>query len=224
MGFNKSCSLVYLVDDDFAIRDSLSIFFESTGQAIRSFESAEEFLQGYNQELPGCLLLDVRMPAMGGLELQEEILKRGIDIPIIFISGHAEVSDSVKAFRAGAVDFIEKPFDNVVLLERIAEAINKDIEARAQHIEKLKLQKCIDQLTLREKEVLNLIVNNCSSKEVGSILGISCRTVEAHRAHIIEKTHTESITQLILMVIRCGVTDELVSSAPANSDSSHQSV
>lgn len=209
MDFDKSNSLVYLVDDDFAMRDSLSLFIESTGRMTRSFESAVEFLHAYNQEQPGCLLLDVRMPGMDGLELQEEILNRGINIPIIFISSHAEVSDSVRAFRAGAVDFIEKPFDHDVLLERIDEAVNKDIEARAQTIEKLKLRSCIEHLTFREKEILNLIVKNRSSKEVGSILGISSRTVEVHRSHILDKTHTDSITQLVLMVIRCGILHDL---------------
>lgn len=222
MRTNKSGSMVYLVDDDFAIRDSLSLFIESTGQAITCFESAEQFLLAYDQEQPGCLLLDVRMPVMSGLDLQEALLKRNIDIPIIFISGHAEVSDSAKAFRAGAVDFIEKPFDNLVLLERIEEAINKDIDARAQHAEKLKLMQSIDQLTLREKEILQLIVNNCSSKEVASMLGISSRTVEVHRAHIMEKTHTDSITQLLLMIVRYDVLNQsAIYRAPPNSDSSH---
>lgn len=222
MGTNKPGSQVYLVDDDFAIRDSLSLFIESTGQAITCFESAEQFLQAYDREQPGCLLLDVRMPVMSGLDLQELLLKRNIDIPIIFISGHAEVSDSAKAFRAGAVDFIEKPFDNFVLLERIEEAINKDIDARAQHAEKLKLMQSIDQLTLREKEILQLIVNNCSSKEVASMLGISSRTVEVHRAHIMEKTHTDSITQLLLMVVRYDVLNQLaIYREPPNSDRSH---
>ncbi|MDD2802437.1 MAG: response regulator [Methylococcales bacterium] len=222
MGTNKSGSQVYLVDDDFAIRDSLSLFIESTGQSITCFESAEQFLQAYDREQPGCLLLDVRMPVMSGLDLQEVLLKRNIDIPIIFISGHAEVSDSAKAFRAGAVDFIEKPFDNFVLLERIEEAINKDIDARAQHAEKLKLMQSIDQLTLREKEILQLIVNNCSSKEVASMLGISSRTVEVHRAHIMEKTHTDSITQLLLMVVRYDVLNQLaIYREPPNSDRSH---
>ncbi|MDD2801543.1 MAG: response regulator [Methylococcales bacterium] len=214
--------MVYLVDDDFAIRDSLSLFIESTGQAITCFESAEQFLLAYDQEQPGCLLLDVRMPLMSGLDLQEALLKRNIDLPIIFISGHAEVSDSAKAFRAGAVDFIEKPFDNLVLLERIEEALNKDIDARAQHAEKLKLMQSIDQLTLREKEILQLIVNNCSSKEVASMLGISSRTVEVHRAHIMEKTHTDSITQLLLMIVRYDVLNQLaIYREPPNSDRSH---
>ncbi|PPD50198.1 MAG: DNA-binding response regulator [Methylobacter sp.] len=202
MSTNKQGSLVYLVDDDFAIRDSLSLFIESAGQAVKSFESAEQFLQAYDQEQPGCLLLDVRMPVMSGLDLQDVLLKNNIDIPIIFISGHAVVSDSVKAFRAGAVDFIEKPFDNQVLLERIQEALYKDIDTRTENAKKLKLMHAIDQLTLREKEILYLIVNNYSSKKVASVLGISSRTVEVHRAHIIEKTHTESITELLLMIVR----------------------
>lgn len=221
MPTKKPGGLVYLVDDDFAIRDSLSLFIESTGQAVKSFESAEQFLQAYEQEQPGCLLLDVRMPVMSGLDLQEVLLKNNIDIPIIFISGHAEVSDSVKAFRAGAVDFIEKPFDNLVLLERIEEALNKDIDARTEYAGKLKLMHSIDQLTFREKEILHLIVNNCSSKEVANVLGISSRTVEVHRAHIMEKTHTDSITQLLIMIVRYDVVTHLAIRQPPTSDNGH---
>jgi Response regulator receiver domain. len=125
MSINNSTPLVYLVDDEFAIRDSLTLLIESTGQAVRSFESAEAFLNNYTPDQPGCLLLDVRMPLMTGHELQSELLNRGINIPIIFISGHADIADSAKAFRSGAVDFLEKPFNNEVLLERINEAIKK---------------------------------------------------------------------------------------------------
>lgn len=221
MSTNKQGSLVYLVDDDFAIRDSLSLFIESAGQAVKSFESAEQFLQAYDQEQPGCLLLDVRMPVMSGLDLQEVLLKNNIDIPIIFISGHAVVSDSVKAFRAGAVDFIEKPFDNQVLLERIEEALYKDIDTRTENAKKLKLMHAIDQLTLREKEILCLIVNNCSSKKVANVLGISSRTVEVHRAHIIEKTHTESITELLLMIVRYDFVMHLTSIKQPTSNNGH---
>jgi len=123
---NKSEALVYLVDDEFAVRDSLTLLIESTGQAVRGFAAAEDFLNNYDPEQPGCLLLDVRLPSMNGLDLQSELLSREISIPIIFISGHAGVSDSAKAFRAGAVDFLEKPFDNTTLMERIAEALKKD--------------------------------------------------------------------------------------------------
>jgi RNA polymerase sigma factor (sigma-70 family) len=199
MSANKADALVYLVDDEFSVRDSLTLVIESTGQAVRSFASAVAFLNNYDPERPGCLLLDVRMPGMNGFELQDELLRREIAIPIIFISGHAGVPDSAKAFRAGAVDFLEKPFDNKILLERIEEAIKKDIANREQRIEYRELQNRLDKLTVREKEVLSLIVSGHSNKETAKILNISNRTVEAHRAHIMEKMQVESLAELTLI-------------------------
>jgi len=199
MSINKPGTLVYLVDDEFSVRDSLALLIESTGQSVRSFESAEAFLNNYDPEHPGCLLLDVRMPSMSGLELQGELLKREIFIPIIFISGHAGIPDSAKAFRAGAVDFLEKPFDNEILLERIDEAIKKDIASREQFIEHREIQNRLDHLTHREQEVLSLIVRGHSNKEIAKILDISNRTVEAHRASIMEKMQVKSLAELMVL-------------------------
>jgi len=199
MSINNPGTLVYLVDDEFSVRDSLALLIESTGQSVRSFESAEAFLNNYDPEQPGCLLLDVRMPSMSGLELQGELLKREIFIPIIFISGHAGIPDSAKAFRAGAVDFLEKPFDNEILLERIDEAIKKDIASREQFIEHREIQNRLDHLTLREQEVLSLIVRGHSNKEIAKILDISNRTVEAHRASIMEKMQVKSLAELMVL-------------------------
>jgi FixJ family two-component response regulator len=210
MSIDNSTPLVYLVDDEFAIRDSLALLIESTGQTVRSFESAEAFLNNYNPDQPGCLLLDVRMPLMSGHELQSELLKRGINIPIIFISGHADIADSAKAFRSGAVDFLEKPFDNEVLLERINEAIKKDIAFREEFVKKRRIQDRIDHLTSREKEVLGLIVKSHSNKESAKILNISNRTVDVHRASIMEKMQAENIAELITMVMYCEATESLV--------------
>jgi len=203
MSSNKPDTLVYLVDDEFVVRDSLTLLIESTGQTVRSFESAEAFLNNYNPEQLGCLLLDVRIPSMSGLQLQEELLKKGITIPIIFISGNARVIDSAKAFRAGAVDFLEKPFDNEILLERIEEAIKKDIASREQLIENRKIQKRLDHLTAREQEVLSLIVSGHPNKDTARILNISNRTVEVHRARIMEKMQAESLAELIRMAAQC---------------------
>jgi two-component system, LuxR family, response regulator FixJ len=200
MSINQPDTLVYLVDDEFAVRDSLTLLIESTGQAVRSFESAQGFLNNYDLEKPGCLILDVRMPAMSGLELQGELLSREIYIPVIFISGHAGIPDSAKAFRAGAVDFLEKPFNNEILLERIEEAINKDIARREQLIENRKILNRIHHLTVREHEVLSLIASGHSNKETARILDISNRTVEAHRASIMEKMHANSLAELMVMV------------------------
>jgi two-component system, LuxR family, response regulator FixJ len=200
MSTHKSGALVYLVDDEFAVRDSLALLIESTGQPVRSFHSAEAFLDNYDPKQPGCLLLDVRMPAMSGLELQSELLRREISIPIIFISGHAGIPDSAKAFRAGAVDFLEKPFDNEILLERIEEAIKKDITNREQLSEHRVIQDRLNHLTVREQEVLFLMVRGRSNKEMAKILDISNRTVEAHRASLMEKMQVKSLGELMVMV------------------------
>ncbi|MGJ0485515.1 MAG: response regulator transcription factor [Methylomicrobium sp.] len=203
MSFEQSSAVVYLVDDEFAIRDSLTLLIESAGFTVQSFASALEFLDNYDSERPGCLLLDVRMPAMSGLELQKELNERGISIPIIFISGHAEVADSAKAFRAGAIDFLEKPFENSVLLERIEEGINKDIYARSQQSLKHEIQQRLEQLTPREMEVLRLIVSSHSNKESAKILKVSNRTIDAHRARIMDKLQVDSLAELMKIAMHC---------------------
>jgi len=192
-------ALVYLIDDEFSVRDSLTLVLESVGLRVKSFESAEDFLKNYNNEYPSCLILDVKMPCMSGLELQEELLKRNISIPIIFISGHAGISQSAKAFRAGAVDFLEKPFDHQVLLARITEVIQKNIEYRWRlnvHFELANRHYC---LTEREREVLTLISEGSSNKEAANLLGISSRTVEAHRARIMKKMEVDSFVDLVML-------------------------
>jgi FixJ family two-component response regulator len=204
MTFNKpSTPLVYLVDDEFAIRDSLTLLLESRGQNVRSFESAADFLKNYDANQAGCLILDVRMPSMNGLELQEELLKRNITLPIIFISGHADIPDSAKAFRAGAVDFLEKPFDNETLLLRIEEAINKNITSRQQRSDKQIILDRFKHLTVREKEVMTLIVTSHSNKEAAKILDVSNRTIDVHRAHVMEKMQAESLQELMVMAVQC---------------------
>jgi two-component system response regulator FixJ len=201
MSVNNAATLVYIVDDEFAIRDSLTMLIESTSQSVRSYESAEAFLNDYDPDQPGCLILDVRMPLMSGLDLQTELSKRGIIIPIIFISGNAEIPDTAKAFRAGAVDFLEKPFDSELLLERIEEAIKIDIEFREDLVKRRRIQDRINHLTAREKEVLSLIVKSCSNKKTAKILNISSRTVDVHRANIMDKMQAENIAELITMVM-----------------------
>ena len=202
MSINKAEPLVYVVDDEFAVRDSLTLLVESAGQAVRSFASAEAFLNDYSPEQPGCLLLDIRMPSMSGLDLQDELTARDICIPIIFISGHARIPDSAHAFRAGAVDFLEKPFDNAILMERIAEALKKDRANRGQRAERLALENRLDSLTAREKKVLSLMACGNTNKDMAKIMNISNRTVEAHRARIMEKMQAESLVDLMRMATR----------------------
>lgn len=200
--------VVYLVDDEFAVRDSLTLLIESAGPSVRSFESAESFLNNYDPDQPGCLLLDVRMPSMSGLELQDELLRRKISIPIIFISGHAGIPDSAKAFRTGAVDFLEKPFDNKILLERIKEAIKKDIESRKELTQQREISNRHDNLTVREQEVMSLIVRGLSNKDTARKMDISTRTVEVHRARIMEKMQAASLADLMIMARHCKILDD----------------
>ncbi len=201
----KPNTLVYLVDDDFSVSDSLGMLIESTGQELRRFESADDFLNNFDPEQAGCLILDVRMPNMSGLELQEQLLERGFATPIIFISGHADIPDSSKAFRAGAIDYMEKPFDSEVLLKRIQEAIQKDLETRAHNAEIRKLEKRLSQLTPREHEVMVLIVKGLSNKEAAKQLDISNRTIDAHRAKLMGKMEAEDLTELTVMAMHCGL-------------------
>jgi two-component system, LuxR family, response regulator FixJ len=201
----KTKTLVYLVDDDYSVRDSLSLLIETTGQNVMCFDSAYAFLDNYDPEQAGCLILDVRMPSMTGLELQEEMVKREISIPTIFISGHADVPDSSKAFRGGAVDYMEKPFDSDILLKRVQEAIQQDLDTRLHKAEQRKLKKRLGLLTPRELEVMVLIVKGKSSKEIGKKLEISNRTIDVHRAKLMDKMQAEDVAELTVMAMLCGL-------------------
>ena len=201
MSNNNPEPVIYVVDDELAIRDSLTLLIESTGYEVRSYDSAESFLSEYNTEQHGCLLLDVRMPCMSGHDLQNILTTRGICIPIIFVSGHADIPDSAKAFRAAAVDFMEKPFDSDILMARIDEALKKDIAFRDDFANRQHILERVKRLTAREKEVLDLIASSHSNKSTAQILHISSRTVDVHRASIMEKMQAENIAQLILMVL-----------------------
>ena len=205
MDATQAKSLVYLVDDDFSVRDSLSLLIESTGQAVRCFESADDFLQKYDPNQAGCLILDVRMPNMTGLELQEELARRDFAIPIIFISGHADVPDSSRAFRAGAIDYMEKPFDSDLLLKRVAEGIQKDLDTRVNLAEKRKYKKLLSKLTDREREVLELVIKGYSNKEAAKLLDVSNRTIDVHRAHIMEKLEVEDLAGMTVIAMHCGL-------------------
>lgn len=203
MPFTKQDVTVFIVDDEFPIRDSLTMLIESAGLTVKSYDSALTFLDHFDPEQPGCLILDVRMPLMDGLELQEELGKRNIDIPIIFISGHGDIPVSAKAFRAGAVDFIEKPFENEILLKRLNEAIDQLVKTWDKCHHNREILQRYAHLTSREKDVMKLIANNRSNKQAARELGISNRTVDVHRAHIMEKMQADGLSELIVMAIAC---------------------
>lgn len=196
-------AIVYLVDKEPAIHDSLCLLFESAGLITKSYESAEDFLLDYDCEYPGCLVLDVSLPSMSGIELQQKLLEQGISMPVIFISGCGSVSLSSKAFRLGAMDFFEKPFDTGFFLRRVKEVLEKDVENWDKKQNKKNLLNRYSHLTNREKQVMTLVLNDHSNKETAKVLGISYRTVDIHRARLMEKMQASSSIQLIIMAVNC---------------------
>ena len=195
---------VFLVDDDDAVRDALGLLLDSVGLRAASYPSAAAFLEHYEPGSPGCLVLDIRMPAMSGMELQAALAEKSVNIPIIFLSGHGNVSMSAKAFRSGAVDFLEKPFDENVLLERIHEAIRLDRSNRETNARKTDASARLATLTRREHEVMLLIVTGHANKEIATKLDLSTRTVETHRGRIMEKTGAQSLTELMAIALESG--------------------
>ena len=203
---NKQDINIVVIDDEFVIRDALNLLLESAGfKKVKTYNSAKSFLEHFDLEQPTCLVLDVRMPHMSGLELQNVLAERAAAMPIIFISGHADIPVSSKAFRAGAVDFLEKLFDNEVLLKRINEAVDKLLFNWSEAQENKQILKCYGRLTEREQEVFMLIVHNHSTKEVAKIMEISHHTIDTHRAHIMDKMQADSLNSLIIMAMTGGL-------------------
>ncbi|MES9938431.1 MAG: response regulator transcription factor [Sedimenticola sp.] len=192
---------VFVVDDDQAMRNSLKWLIESIGMDVETYDSADEFIRNYYPGRAGCLLLDVRMPGMSGLELQELFIKQQINIPIIIITGHGDVPMAVRAMKAGAVDFIEKPFNDELLLESIRNALLLDVEQREVQAGRAEIASRLAHLTPRELEVMEMVTNGKSNKEIASALGVSAKTVEAHRARVMEKMEASSLAELVRMVI-----------------------
>jgi len=195
---------VFLVDDDDAVRDSLALLLDTMGLRTVAYPSAAAFLDNYNPSRPGCLVLDIRMPSMSGMELQAALSAKSVAIPIIFLTGHGNVSMSAKAFRSGAVDFLEKPFNEQVLLQRIEEAIRLDQTNREAVAHRHNVNARMAALTPREREVMRLIVAGHSNKEVARQLELSTRTIETHRGHIMEKTGAHSLADLIALALASG--------------------
>ncbi len=192
---------VFLVDDDDAVRDSVSLLMRSAGLRTRQFDSASAFLEGYDRDQPGCLLLDVRMPGMSGLELQKELNKRNHTLPIVFISAHGDIPMAVEAVRRGAVDFIQKPFDDLELLSKVKQALASSEQRFAEETERLEICRRTASLTAREREVMSQVVKGKANKVIASDLGVSQRTVEIHRARVMEKMQAASLAQLVRMVL-----------------------
>jgi len=197
----ESAPTVYIVDDDNGVRSSIRVLMKSVGLPAITFASAQEFLAGYHPNHPGCLVLDIRMPGMSGLELQETLNDKGAVIPVIFITGHGDVPMAVEAMRHGAFDFLQKPFRDQDLIDRIQQALARDHETRESLREHGRTRARIASLTPREKEVLDLLTAGKANKMMAQDLGLSQRTVEIHRAHVMEKMGAKSVAQLVRMVM-----------------------
>jgi two-component system, LuxR family, sensor kinase FixL len=196
---------VFVVDDDQPYLGALVLALRSTGLAVESFMSARDFLKAYDPDRSGCLVLDVRMPEMTGLELQQTLNARGIRIPIVFITGHGDMAMSVTAFRHGAVDFLEKPFSDQALLYCVQQALARDARSRQIEGDRALVMERFTHLTPREREIMALVVSDKSAKEIAARLKISPRTVEHHREHVMAKMSAGSLHDLIIMAVICGV-------------------
>ncbi len=191
---------VFVVDDDDAVRRFLGGLIASVNLAVETYPSAQEFLAAYQPGRPGCLLLDMRMPGMSGLELQKELAERAIELSVIILTGHGDVATAVHTMKAGAVDFIEKPFNNELLLDRIQKAVADSVEADSTRVKRDEIVGRVDLLTPRERQVLDMVVAGETNKGIGRRLDISEKTVEIHRAKVMEKMQAKSLADLVKMV------------------------
>lgn len=192
---------VFIVDDEEAVRDSLQWLLESSGLTVALFDSAEAFLSSYQPDQPGCLVVDVRMPGMSGLELQEQLAEQHYAIPVIFITGHGDVPMAVQAVKHGAVDFLEKPFNDKELLQIIQRCLEQDRQNRERKQLSDNTSNRLASLTPREREVMQLVVAGKLNKLIADQLNISIKTVEAHRAKVMEKAGVSSLAELVQLVM-----------------------
>lgn len=193
---------VHIVDDDEAMRDSLKWLLESRGLEVELYPSGEAFLRAFSADFRGCLVLDVRMPGMTGLELYERLRARASTLPVIFITGHGDVPMAVSALKKGAADFIEKPFNDQDMLRLIEACMKQDRAAASKRAEYALAATRLDSLTLREREVLGLIVAGKLNKQIADELGISIKTVEVHRSRVMEKMGAQSVAELVQLALK----------------------
>jgi two-component system response regulator FixJ len=190
---------VILVDDDANMRGALRYLVESVGLAVEEYENAKMFLQDYSGARPACMVLDMRMPGMSGLDLLTALPERKIEIPVIMITGHGDVSSAVQALHLGAVDFLEKPFNNQALLDRIQQSLESDTAAQLKQQQREEISARFANLTPRERQVLDLIVAGMANKQISDSLNISIKTIHIHRAHLMEKTGASNLAELLKM-------------------------
>ena len=192
---------VYVVEDDEAVRDSLELLLKSDGKPVKTYESATAFLKDYSDKMAGCIVLDIRMPGMDGMELQKKLNEKHSILPIIFVTGHGDVPMAVDAMKEGAVDFIQKPYREEALLEKIEAALKQDLEQRKSLDEKQEIIRRIKSLTPREHEIMDRMIAGQANKVIAIELEISQRTVEIHRSRVMHKMGTQSLAHLVRMVL-----------------------
>ncbi len=197
--------VVYVVDDDPSVRKAVERLLRSAGHDAKTFTSAVEFLDFNHPDAPGCLLLDIKMPKVSGLDLQDRLAERGISFPIIFITGHGTVPASVKAFKAGAMDFLQKPFGDRILLDAVSRGIEKHRRLRQEQQEIKSLRARFETLTPREREVFRLVVRGMLNKQVASDLGTTEKTIKVHRGRVMEKMGAQSLADLVRFAERLGI-------------------
>ena len=200
MAMNDAPAVVFVVDDDRSMRESLQLLLRSIQLHAQAFASPQEFLAAARPDAPGCLILDVRMPGSSGLDLQQQLVEARIDLPIIFLTGHADVRVSVRAMKAGAVEFLTKPVSDQELLDAVHQALARSRASRASRAERADLQQRYESLTSREREVLHLVASGLLNKQIAGELGISIVTVKLHRGHVMQKMGAGSLAELVKMV------------------------
>jgi two-component system response regulator FixJ len=205
MGEMAAETCVYVVDDDEAVRDSLSVLLEVNGYTSRAFSSAQEFLAAAPTLRPGCLIADIRMPRMDGLEMQQRLIERALPFPLIVVTGHGDVPLAVRAMKAGALDFIEKPFTAETILDGVKDALARLAEPRAQDAVASTAAARLETLSPREREVMEGLLAGLPNKSIAYDLGISPRTVEIHRARVMDKMGARSLSELVRMGLAGGL-------------------
>jgi len=196
---------VFVIDDDAAFRDSMGWLLGRSEIRHQLFPSAEDFLRACNKQMRGCVVIDVRLQGMNGLELQEQLRARKLNLPVVMITGHADVPIAIRAMKAGAVDFLEKPFEGKTLLQSVRTALQQDHDAQAEAARQHEANARVNALTAREREVLRMVAEGLLSKEIAAHLDISTRTVEAHRSRIMRKTQCETLADLIRVTVAAGI-------------------